>query len=654
MKILFYLVGCFIFCMKTTVAQKITLVQKGKSAYSIVLPEKATIIEIQSAKVLQDYLFRITGVNLPVVPDNVKNTSFEILIGRVSRPEQDKIDYNQLKQDGLLIRTNKHTLTLTGGDKKGVIYSVYTFLDKYLGCRKYTSDFTYIPQKKAIVLQPINDIQLPAFRFRETYYNDVYDPEFMNWHKLHSFEGRGGEKTQWGYWVHTFNSLLDPKEYGESHPEYFSFYNGERHGGSVPSWDGSSTQPQSQLCLTNPDVLEIVCKNLQKAIDKNPGALYWSVSQNDNVNYCRCDNCAALDKKYAAFAPEEKLLSTHGGDKYPALGMGSLLTFINKVAGRFPDKIISTLAYQYSRVPPKGIKPRKNVNIMLCSIESSRNDPMQTGDKAFSEDLIGWGKLTDNILVWDYVIRFSHLFAPFPNLRILQPNIKFLRDNNVSALFEQGNIQSGGDFAPLRAYMIAKMLWNPDIDIEKEKNEFIAAYYGPAAADIKEYIGLLHDNNQSGKDVKMSIFGSPVQEKESFLSEDLISKYNQIFDRAEKKVQSLPGYFVRVKSARLPVYYAMLEIAREVKTGSRGAFVKGEDGTLIPNSKIVNILYEFVYHCVRTKVSRTAEWHTPPKEYLEKYTVFLRNGPEIKQSKLEPAMPLINQNCLTFLGMQMK
>ena len=625
MKKLFCLAVFFICCLTTVVAQKITLVKKGRSAYSIVIPEKATIVEIQAAKVLQDYLFRITGVNLPVVADNEKSTPSEILIGRVDRSEQDQIDYNRLKQDGLLIKTDNTKLILTGGDKKGVIYSVYTFLDKYLGCRKYTSDFTHLPQQKSIVLPAINDVQLPAFSFREIYYNDVYDPEFMNWHKLHSFEGRGGDKTQWGYWVHTFHSLLDPKEYGEAHPEYFSFYDGKRHAGTIPSWDGSSYQPEAQLCLTNPDVLEIVCENLKAAMDKKPEALYWSVSQNDNVNYCRCDNCAALDKKYAAFAPEEKLLSTHGGEKYPALGSGSIIAFVNKVAERFPDKIISTLAYQYSRVPPKGIIPRKNVNIMLCSIESSRNDPMETGDKAFSEDLMGWGKLTDNILVWDYVIRFSNLFAPFPNLRVLQPNIRFLRDNNVSALFEQGNIQSGGDFAPLRAYMIAKMLWNPEIDIEKEKNEFINAYYGPAAAGIKEYIKLLHDNNQSGKGVKMSIFGSPVQEKESFLSEKLIAEYNRIFDRAEKKVRHQQEYLVRVKSARLPVYYAMLEIAKEVKTGNRGAFVTGEDGALIPNPKIVNILYEFVYHCVRTNVSRTAEWHTPPKEYMEKYLAFLEH-----------------------------
>lgn len=610
-----------------TDGQSLTLIKNGKTKYTIVIPENATVLEIQSGKVLQDYLFRMTGVTLPVVADNTGNAPEEILIGRVNRAEQSQVDYAQLKDDGLLIKTVGKKLILTGGKEKGIIYSVYTFLDQYLGCRKYTSDFTYVPRRRKIFLPPVDDMQLPVFAYREVYYNDVYDPEFMNWHKLHSFEGRGGAKTQWGYWVHTFGSLLNPKDYGETHPEYFSYYDGKRHAGLMPSWDKKSTQPEAQLCLSNPDVLEIVCENLKKAIEKKPEALYWSVSQNDNVNYCRCEKCAALDSMYAAYSPGEKILNTHSSG-YSSLGMGSILTFVNKVAERFPDKIISTLAYQYSRTPPKGIVPRSNVNIMLCSIESSRNDPMTIGDQAFCEDLIGWGKLTSNILVWDYVIRFSHLFAPFPNLRILQPNIQFLRDNNVTALFEQGNIQSGGDFAPLRTYMIARMLWKPDIDIEKEMNEFIDAYYGPAASEIREYVNLIHDNNQAGKGVRMSIFGNPVQEKETFLSENLIAQYNGIFDRAEKKVKDKPEYYVRVRSARMPVYYAMLEIAKDEKTGNRGAFFQKEDGALIPKSEIEDVLYNFYYQGVKTKVSRTSEWHTPPKEYLEKYILFLNNREE--------------------------
>jgi hypothetical protein len=594
------------------------------------MPSNPTTVELKAAMVLQDYLRRITGKELIVRQDDQGEQEKEILVGRVQRKEMLELPLAELQEDGVWIKTVGKKLLITGGTKKGVLYGAYTFLDKYLGCRKYSSDLTIVPKTATIVLNEINDRQLPAFTYREVFYNDAYDQEYTDWHKLHSFEGRGVDKSQWGYWVHTFASLLDVKEYGSTHPEYFSFYNGQRHAEAIPNWGGTGTQPEGQLCLSNPDVLDIVCRNLKKAMDKKPDALYWSVSQNDNVNHCKCKPCAALDSTYAAFKPEDKMYSTHGGDKYPALGMGSILNFVNQVADRFPDKIISTLAYQYSRVPPKNIVPRKNVNIMLCSIESSRNDPMETGDTSFSSDLKGWGRLTGDIIIWDYTISFNHLFAPFPNLRVLQPNIQFLQSNNVSALFEQGNIQRGGEFAQLRTYLIARLMWNPQLSIEKEMNDFLTAYYGPAAPYVKEYISLLHDNNQAGKGVKMSSFGSPVEYAESFLSQDLINKYNAIFDRAEAAVKNDETFFSRVRSAHIAVYYAMLEIARKEKMGPRGAFIKDSNNQWIPNLVIKTALYDLYYHCMRTNISRMAEWDTTPTEYFEKYKAFLEGGPSIE------------------------
>jgi hypothetical protein len=96
---------------------------------------------------------------------------------------------------------------------------------------------------------------------RENFYRDGTDPEYQVWHKLDSHVGPG--KSEWGFWVHSFDALLSPKEYGATHPEYFSFYDGSRHAGTISSWDGTGVQPEAQLCLSNPEVLEIVCKNLQ-------------------------------------------------------------------------------------------------------------------------------------------------------------------------------------------------------------------------------------------------------------------------------------------------------------------------------------------------------------------------------------------------------
>ena len=88
-------------------------------------------------------------------------------------------------------------------------------------------------------------------------------------------------------------------------------------------------------------------------------------------------------------------------DKSPS---GPILRLVNEIADEFPDKLISTLAYQYSRKAPEMTIPRENVEIMLCTIELHRhasivNDP---GAASFRDDIVAWGKMAKNIFIWDY------------------------------------------------------------------------------------------------------------------------------------------------------------------------------------------------------------------------------------------------------------
>ena len=614
-----------IFFLSAAQAQQFTLVNNGKSKCRIIIPEKGNVIEIQAALVFQDYIKRISGTVIPIASDITGASDNEILIGNVNREDFKNVPVDKLEKDGLYIRNTDKKLVIAGGTGRGVLYGVYTFLEKYLGCRKYSSAVTYVPKQKTIILNSINDMELPSFKYRDDFYPDVInDPEYLAWHKLDNCFGKPDNGNVWGDFVHTSNELLSAKEYGESHPEYFSFYDGKRH----PGMDESG-QPEAQLCLSNPDVLEIVCKNLQKRIEQNPAALYWSVSQNDNVNYCRCPKCTELNERYSSFAPGSKMYGTHGDDMYSPIGIGSFLTFVNKVAERFPDKIISTLAYQYTRVPPKDLLPGKNVNIMLCNIESPRNVPIEIGDRSFCEDLEGWARLTNNIIIWDYVVQYRNLISPFPNFQTLQPNLKYLHDKGVTMIFEEGNPDTGGEFHELKAYILAKLLWNVNADVNKVMDDFLAGYYGNASKMIREYIDLLHERmSKSGE--KLIIYGTPVDEKESFLSDSLITVYNKIFDRAEKAVSESPEILEHVRKARLPVYYAMLEIARDEKTGKRGAFIAGDNNKLRPNPEIVKILYDFVYLCIQSNVSHVQEGRITPQQYLETYTKFLTDIPDTK------------------------
>lgn len=562
----------------------IRLADRGRSDYRIVVASDADSLTRLAAERFRTYFLRISQADLPVVTDAEAAVPREIVFGPTNRTAGDTSETETLGADGFVIYTDGPALHVTGNTSRGTLNGMYTLLENYLGCRKYSAEAEVIPQREEVALPGrIYDRQVPVIVFRDVHYRGTNDQGYIDWHKL-SHDTTGG-KPDWGFWCHSFGQLLPADEYFGTHPEYFALVGGKR----------ATTQP----CLSNPAVLEIMCDNLAAAMAEKPEARYWSVSTNDNFGYCQCPLCAEVD-------------SIEGS------ATGSVIRFVNQVAERFPDKVISTLAYQYTRAAPKVTKPLENVNIMFCNIECNRSQPIATDSTSasFRRDMEEWAALTDNILVWDYVIQFKNLVSPFPNFHTLQPNIQYFVDNHVVAMFEQGNREVGGEFADLRAYLVSKLMWNPAADADSLTNDFLDGYYGPAGGHIKEYIDRITDNLiRSGK--PLSIFGAPTDGADSYLSPENLAVYEACFDRAEAAVADRPEYLKRVRIARQPLRYAELEQTKLDPYGPHGIYVKAEDGTWKTNPEYTKKLEDFVALCKEEGVTRLSEWHTTPDEYLE-------------------------------------
>jgi hypothetical protein len=213
---------------------------------------------------------------------------------------------------------------------------------------------------------------------------------------------------------------------------------------------------------------------------------------------------------------------------------GTMIRFVNSIAQSFPEKTISTLAYQYTRKPSK-TKPLKNVLITLCSIECDRSGPITEKCTDFANDLKGWSALTKNIRIWDYTTQFTNFLAPFPNFNTLQPNIQFFRDNNTKWVFEQHS-NNPSELFELRSYLMAKLLWNPDVNVNNIMTEFLNGYYHEAGSFIKSYIDLIHEELKKHPDFFLFLYGDPSQAFDGYLSPDLLKKYLTFFNNAEKAV----------------------------------------------------------------------------------------------------------------------
>jgi hypothetical protein len=530
------------------------IVDNGISSYVIVIPGNAKEKDKNAAELLQEYVFKISGTKLSIVDELAKPVKTEISIGFNNRIPAG-ISF-KMEPDEFRIITKGKKMFILGGNHKGSYYGVVDLLEKQLGCRIYAPGVEFIPRNKNILLNPLNYSVKPVNTLRIVHGQFNENAAYKEWMRVDNIH----EVFADGYYVHTFNRLVPWETYFGSHPEYFAYMNGKRI--------------IDQLCMSNPDVLKMVIDKLTVEMAKQPDKRLWSVSQGDNFSFCQCDKCNAI----------------HAEEGAPS---GALLRFVNQVAAKFPDKTISTLAYQFSRAAPKVTKPADNVQIMLCTIELNRSKSIESDptSQSFVKDITDWGKLTQNIYLWDYTVDFANSVTPFPNLHVLQPNIQFLTRNGAYEHFQQTNTMKGNEMSELKAYMLARLLWNPDVNIDSVKTVFLEGYYAEAAPFMRQYIDKLEaELIKSGE--WLDIYGSPVHHEKSFLSAENIASYNTLFDKAEAAVAAKPEVVQRVKVSRLPVAFATMEIGKNDMFGPRGWYTETA-GKFILKPEMKAILEDF-------------------------------------------------------------
>lgn len=525
------------------VGEPLTIVADGSSDYVIVRPLASSPSQVYAAEELQRFVRAMTGVELLIATDDGPLPPKAILLGATRHTAGvlgGSPDASALGDDGFHLRTAGEYLCIIAGPVRGALYGVYELLERYWGCRWYASFHSVIPLHTSLSLPDIDDAQAPAFAMREPYWWEMRDGDYAARSRANGtgmqLEERHGGKIRFGggLFVHTFYRLVPPDEFFADHPEYYSLIDGERQIG------------YSQLCLTNPDVLRIVTERVLAAIRSDPTARLFSVSQNDWDGHCQCDTCMEIEER----------------EESPA---GPLIHFVNQVAeaveAEFPDVWIETLAYQYTRKPPKTIRPRHNVVPRLCTIECDFSLPLDESaypqNVRFVEDIRGWSAITDKLYVWDYTTNFHNYVGPHPNFPAIPGNIRFFRDNRVVGLFEQGaNEAPHAEFGELRSWLIAKLLWNPDQPVEPLLDDFFAGYYGAAAGPIRQYFDELQ-TLALDPEITVRIFDAL---RGRWLTREFVERAEALWTEAERLAADDPDLLRRVRMSGITTLWARVKL----------------------------------------------------------------------------------------------
>jgi hypothetical protein len=519
------------------------LVVDSKSDYVIVLGKDASPSERFAAEELALHFRLMSGAELPAsggggeaLPDKVIILGF----GPAAESAGVKAD-DTLGTDGFIIRSAGQRLIIAGGRERGTLYGVYTLLER-LGCRWWTPGESFVPKMNTIEINPLDLREVPALEYRDMFFNERDAPGFQLWcarNKINGMAWKSADEKLGGRYAfcpdslaHTYSAILKASGL-EIKPEMMALS------------DLKSGKRSGQVCHTNPETTKALAQGAINLLRKAPGARFVVLSQMDDSSYCRCEKCAALAK-------EEGSMS------------GPYLTQCNAVAEAMEKEIpgarLLVTAYSWTQEPPKTVRPRDNVIVEVCPLGIDFAHPIATGqyegNKKWAAQIEAWSRISSKMLVWFYSGNRGHYLMPNPDLDGLVANLKFLADHKAKGIFLQGTHNGrAAEFVPLRMWLIARMLWNPQADGQALIREFVQGYYGPAAEPVQKYIDLIHEPGRKG-DVAIQ---RRSQMHLAFVKPEIVAEGEVLLRQAEKAAEGQADFARRVRHAHMPIWYMLMK-----------------------------------------------------------------------------------------------
>jgi len=472
----------------------VILIRRGRPEDRIFLRSNPSPVEEYARDELRNHLHKMTGESPCIRRDYWRHFALPeqgnaVYINDTDAAQAAGMDTASLNlsEEAFHLETRQGNLYLVAGGPRGVLYGVYEILER-LGCRWFTPEITHIPQSNEVTFGPVCETQTPAFEYRdEEWFVSAGDPTWAARNRLNGhytpIPGYMGGFVDYGLFTHTIHRLVPPGEFFDTHPEYFCLVNGQR----IPS----------HVCLTNPDVLKIATERTLQYMRAKPNCRIFSVSQNDTRSPCECPSCTARVEKEGSQS-------------------GPWIHFCNAIAEEtvkeFPDNLINTEAYMYTIDAPRHVRLHPNVRVRLCVIEICQGHGMDVCDHPRTvqayKALQDWGAITDQLYIWHYCTNFQNYTLPMPNMDELEHNLKLYRNKGVCGVMMQGCGEDGGaaaELGALRAYVLSKLLWNPDRDVWSLVDEFLPAYYGSAASRVRAYMDLYHDRVRNDRSIHPSM-----------------------------------------------------------------------------------------------------------------------------------------------------
>ena len=168
----------------------------------------------------------------------------------------------------------------------------------------------------------------------------------------------------------------------------------------------------------------------------------------------------------------------------------------------------------------------------------------------------------------------------------------------------------------MRQYLLAKILWDTETDIETTTDDFLRGFYGKAASYVKKYLNLLSEN-QKKSNADLDIYSGPVQSRNTFLSPEAMNQYDQLLDEALVAVDGDLTLESRINKLRLALEFVFFEQSKFYGNDQHGMFVINKRGEKEVKNGLTERVFKFAEACNQFGIYELSEAGLSPNKYYE-------------------------------------
>ncbi|MBI4025609.1 MAG: DUF4838 domain-containing protein [Verrucomicrobia bacterium] len=437
--------------------------------------EQACTPAYRGARLLEEYLMKVTGAHLPLVAETDWEKSGRppaLVVGQTrfnKRALGAELQATNLPRDGYRMKTVPGRLMIAGATSWGAFAGCAAFLEDDCGVEWFW------PTALGEEVTPT-----PLLTFRRL--DRTFSPAIV-------LMLSGADEQEWGRRIglrdaqYAIGHNLGPDIYyagRKSHPEWFPLIDGKREiPGESPSANVFGWQP----CMASPAAIERAVGAAREFFIKNPAAPNFPMGTNDAVwRGCECRYCQAQD------GPTDPLFATtpvHYNGRYSRRHYHLLSCVADAIQNEFPGKKVAGWAYAGTDLPPIGMRPNPKVLILVVGTKLAWLNPeLRHWEELRMER---WSQMAASLMFHDYFYQTGYIPIYTPHLHA-----------EAARVMQRYHVTSGsaeayaavGRSGP-KYWLQTKMCLDPSQNPDALLDRWFKGMFQEAAAPVRRYFDII-------------------------------------------------------------------------------------------------------------------------------------------------------------------